>query len=499
VAFTSWATNLVADDTNGWFDVFVHDRQTGQTERVSLSTAGAQGNAESVLPSITADGRRVAFYSSANTLVAGDTEGQGDVFLHDRFTGVTERLSVAPDGAGGNGFSSVGGGPALSEGGRYVAFFSDAINLVSGPDGEDFQVLVRERPVADFTATPTDGPAPLTVQFTDSSSGSPTTWEWDFGDGGSSIAQSPVHDYSAQGDYTVTLTASDAGGSDTMTKTDYIAVSGPLPPPPMADFSASSTIGAAPLTVDFTDLSTNEPTSWTWDFGDGHTSAQQNPTHEYDAAGRHTVSLTAANAGGSDAETKADYIVVLFPDAGLDHWAWAEILACVEAGIVQGYEDGLYHPDLPVDRGQMAAYVARALAGGDSNVPEFTETPTFPDVGTDHWAIDYVEYAAAANVVGGYPDGTYLPEAIVTRDQMAVYMARSICDPTGEDGLAGYVPADPRNFPDVPVDHWAYLHIEYCVENEVVQGYPEGDYRPDLEVTRDQMAVYVARAFELLD
>ncbi len=80
---------------------------------------------------------------------------------------------------------------------------------------------------------------------------------------------------------------------------------------------------------------------------------------------------------------------------------------------------------------------------------------------------------------------------------MAVYVARALVAPEGEEGLADYVPADPRNFPDVPADHWAYTHIEYCVENGVVAGYLDGNYQPDNTVTRDQMAVYVARAFGL--
>jgi hypothetical protein len=76
-------------------------------------------------------------------------------------------------------------------------------------------------------------------------------------------------------------------------------------------------------------------------------------------------------------------------------------------------------------------------------------------------------------------------------------VARALVAPGGEAALAGYVPSDPRNFPDVPSDLWAWKHVEYCVEHEVVQGYEDGLYHPEIEVTRDQMAVYVARAFEL--
>ena len=138
--------------------------------------------------------------------------------------------------------------------------------------------------------------------------------------------------------------------------------------------------------------------------------------------------------------------------------------------------------------------------------PVAAETVEFDDLPTWNWSWEYVQGVVAAGISQGYDDGYYRPETIVTRDQMAVYVARSICDPTGEDGLAGYVPADPRDFADVPntgygddgtEPFWAYKHIEYCVEHGVIQGYDDGYYHPEIVVTRDQMAVYVARAFDL--
>jgi hypothetical protein len=187
-----------------------------------------------------------------------------------------------------------------------------------------------------------------------------------------------------------------------------------------------------------------------------------------------------------------------FWDVPFDHWAYLEIEVCFSAGIVSGYGDDLYHPELAVTRDQMAVYISRAVAGGEENVPEFTGEPSFADVDAQHWALDYVEYAVGENVVAGYEDGLYHPDDSVTRDQMAVYIARALVAPEGEAGLADYVPADPRGFLDVPSDFWAYTHIEYCVENGVVAGYPDGLYRPETVVTRDQMAVYVARAFGLV-
>lgn len=142
VAFTSAASNLVPGDTNGQIDAFVHDRQTGLTTRISVATDGTQGNNESVNPVMSADGRFVAFYGLASNLVPGDTNGDEDVFLHDRQTGQTTRLSVSSVGAQGD---SNSWRPAISADGRYVAFQSEATNLVAGDTNGAIDVFVRDR------------------------------------------------------------------------------------------------------------------------------------------------------------------------------------------------------------------------------------------------------------------------------------------------------------------------------------------------------------------
>ena len=139
--------------------------------------------------------------------------------------------------------------------------------------------------------------------------GSIVSYSWDFGDGATSTAANPTHAYSAAGTYNVSLTVTDdqgATGSNSTTATITV------PTPPVADFSGSPVSGNEPLTVTFTDLSTNNPTSWSWDFGDGATSTAQNPTHTY-SAGTYDVTLTATNAYGSNTVTKVAYITANTP------------------------------------------------------------------------------------------------------------------------------------------------------------------------------------------
>jgi len=186
-----------------------------------------------------------------------------------------------------------------------------------------------------------------------------------------------------------------------------------------------------------------------------------------------------------------------FADLPFDHWAYDQIGACAVAHIVGGYPDASYRPDLPVTRDQMAVYVSRALVipTGDAAIPDPVPPATFSDVASTHWAYKHIEYAVAQNVVKGYDDGTYKPDLVVDRGQMAVFVARAMVTPSGDAGIPDPVP--PATFPDVLSDFWAYKQVEYCVGQGVVKGYDDGTYRPGDPVTRDQMAVYVARAFKL--
>ena len=166
-------------------------------------------------------------------------------------------------------------------------------------------------PVAAFTGTPLTGAAPLIVQFTDHSADSPTSWAWDFNHDGiiDSTQQDPRFTFGSPGTYTVTLIATNAAGSDTLSRTDYVTVTAAVS---AVSYTATPISGARPLTVAFTDTSTGSPTAWAWDFDNNGTtdSTVQNPSHTYTTVGTYSVKLTVTNAGGSASSTVSSLITV---------------------------------------------------------------------------------------------------------------------------------------------------------------------------------------------
>ena len=165
---------------------------------------------------------------------------------------------------------------------------------------------------------------------------------------------------------------------------------------------------------------------------------------------------------------------------------WVEELAGRVPVVVQGYPDGTYKPAVRVQRDAMAVYISRALG-----LELGPYQGLFSDVPGDYWARGEIEALVGTGVVQGYPNGTYRPTEVVNRDSMAVYVARGMAG-----GDANVPPGPPANtFPDVPLTFWAYKYVEYAVDQDVVQGYPDGTYRPFEAVDRGQMAVYVWRGF----
>jgi Ca2+-binding RTX toxin-like protein len=148
ITFYSDASNLVTGDTNSYRDIFVYDRQTKETSRVSVASNGTEANNYSYSPSISADGRYITFYSDASNLVTGDTNGKADIFVYDRQTKETTRVSVASDGTQGNKSSSF---PSISADGRYTTFTSDASNLVPDDTNNIYDIFVYDRQTKETT------------------------------------------------------------------------------------------------------------------------------------------------------------------------------------------------------------------------------------------------------------------------------------------------------------------------------------------------------------
>jgi len=188
--------------------------------------------------------------------------------------------------------------------------------------------------VAWFDAEPLYGSAPLGVQFTDTSTGTPTSWEWFFGDGSSGYVQNPYHVYTDPGIYTVSMNTVIGGMSYSATRNDLIEVRTAATTATTTATTATTTTvtttsatgsgveaaffgsprtGSAPLTVTFLDTSTGSPASWDWDFGDGETATQENPSHTYYEPGSYKVTLIVTGGGTSDELTLPNYITVVSP------------------------------------------------------------------------------------------------------------------------------------------------------------------------------------------
>ncbi|MDD3137020.1 MAG: PKD domain-containing protein, partial [Methanoregula sp.] len=201
------------------------------------------------------------------------------------------------------------------------------VNLTITSSSGGINTLVKTKyisayspPTAAFTSNTVAGKSPLSVTFTDQSTGAPTSWLWDFGDGTTSPLQNPTHSFSTTGSstttYTVNLTATNSAGSNTTSKTSFITLYSTAP---IISFTASQrTSGVIPLTVQFNDTSTLSPYEWNWSFGDGEwfnttDSALRNASHRYANIGSYTVNLTATNVIGSATLSKPGFITFVTP------------------------------------------------------------------------------------------------------------------------------------------------------------------------------------------
>ena len=190
----------------------------------------------------------------------------------------------------------------------------------------------------------------------------------------------------------------------------------------------------------------------------------------------------------ADQTVEADVVVSRFPDVGqlVVGWYYIEQLAGRVPLVVKGYPNGTYGPALTVDREQMAIFMARAL-----DLPLLACEGTFTDVPDTMVGAQYIEALARANIVSGFSATIYGPAGIVTREQMAIFVSR------GMAGGDANVPSGPAvaTFSDVPTSAVSYNYVEYCVAAEVVKGYSATIYGPTVNVTREQMAIFIWRGF----
>ncbi|MBL9078379.1 MAG: PKD domain-containing protein [Planctomycetes bacterium] len=334
VAFESDAADLDPAATAAT-NVFLFDSASGGTtllnQRVSPGTAVA-GDGPARAPQLLPDGSAVAFESEAQNLdvLRPDGNPAADVFVVE--TQQLESGRVLPfristtvaNAADGNGASTgvvVGSflGASATYPTGFAAYRTAATNLGTSDSTDVMLVFLAESSgiLADFSATPTTGQAPLAVQFTDASTGSPNAWAWDFDNDGTvdSNLQNPTRVFAAPGDFTVKLVASNRNAEGETVEAAFVHVTGTI----TADFSAQpTTTGGSPLTVLFRDASSEQNGTiggWAWDFdGDGTTdSTQANPSHTFTTQGTFAVTLTVTAENGTATTTKAGFVTVQAP------------------------------------------------------------------------------------------------------------------------------------------------------------------------------------------
>ena len=257
-----------------------------------------------IIPGVSAAGLEPVSIFSANPV-------SGSAPLSVQFTDLSEGSPTSWLWSFGDGGSSPQKNPAYTYNNEGIY---DVILTTKNAFGQSTSqrvkyIRVGQEPTPNFIASPLLDPPPHEVQFTDLSDGSPTSWEWVFGDGVTSTEKNPRHIYAQSGRYDVLLRVSNVVGTSDRIKEQYIAVGHP----PTAEIKASATTGNAPLSISFTDISLNTPTSWLWSFGDGGSSTEQNPIHTYTSSGTYEVSLTVNNLFGDDTDTLQTDIVILPP------------------------------------------------------------------------------------------------------------------------------------------------------------------------------------------
>jgi tricorn protease-like protein len=492
VAFTSQARNLVAADTNGSDDIFVHDRQSGETSIVSLASDGTQANSDSYAPSISADGRYVAFVSKASNLATGDTNWDDDIFVHDRQTGETTRVSVASDGTQANSESY---NASISDDGRYVAFESYAGNLVAGGDAnlEGLDIFVHDRQTGETIRIPGSpaGFQPNNSSYDSSISANGRVIAFlSYADNlvvGDTNYFADVFVYEnlgkiapavGAGDVSLTPTLSwQASESAASYEYCYSSVAGPC--------TKWNSVGSD-TSVTLSGLAPNYTYYWQVRAVDA------GGTTETDGGVWWSFTTTAVSACTWPSYTAP--ATPTFGDVPMDagHWSWVERLA--NSTITAGCGAGNYCPFSEVNRAQMAIFLLRGKHCGSSYTPPAVGASTgFNDVPLDATYAPWVKQLAAEGVTAGCGGGNFCPLQVVNRAQMAIFLLRAKHGSTYSPPAVGAT----TGFGDVPTSVSYAPWVKQLAAEGVTAGCGNGNFCPLQSVNRAQMATFLVRAFGL--
>ena len=443
VTFRSSATNLVDGDNNNASDVFVHDRNTGETTRLSVDSDGDEGDSNSLSPAISADGRYITFYSFAMNLVDGDGNDTFDVFIHDRNSGETTRVSVDSDGDEGDSGSF---GPAISADGRYVTFHSSASNLVDGDNNNRTDVFVHDRNTGETTRVSVDSD----------------------GDEGDNTSLSPA--ISADGRYVaVRSDASNLVEGDTNNASDVFVH----------------------------DRNTGETTRVSVD-SDGVEGDSDSDSLAISADGRYVTFASFASNLVVDDDNNAYDVFVHDRNTG------ETTRVSVDSDGVGGDEDA-FSPAISADGRYVAfaSFASNLVEGATNNVSDvfvhqFLPDPPAPpgDFFTDDDGTTFendINKIAAADITRGCNPPTndrFCPDDPVTRGQMAAFLVRAFG--YTDDGGGNLFTDDDGSTFERDNDRLGAAGVTRGCNP------PTNDrFCPDDPVTRGQMAAFLARAFNL--
>ncbi|HEV2756770.1 MAG TPA: PKD domain-containing protein [Actinomycetota bacterium] len=325
VAFHAWSSDLVPGDVNGQPDIFLRDRSTGQTSLVSVTSGGGQSDNISDLPTITSDGRYIAFRSLSTTFIAGGSSGS-HIFVKDRVTGALTRASISTSGAAGNAASHR---PITSSDGKLVAFETDATNLVPNDVNGHKDVVLRNittgqttgittmtntAPTASVSVSPTSGNRSTSFQAAASGSdpdGDPiSSYEISWGDGQYTYGKNTAHSYSSTGAFAVRATACDQFGLCSPPSSSVSVQVSFSNRAPVASLTVSPSQGDTRTSFSANMSGSSDPDrdslSYEIDWGDGTVVNASQGQHTYERAGNYEVRGQVTDSFGAysvDAET----------------------------------------------------------------------------------------------------------------------------------------------------------------------------------------------------